>query len=64
MDKVIYWIKEKGLVNLGLLAISLFLFIAGFKFFAGAFAGFFICRNYNAIKDIWRTDILKGSRKT
>lgn len=64
MSKVIYWIKEKGLVNLGLLAIAIFLFISGFKFFAGGFAGFFICRNCNAIKNIWTTDIMKGPRKT
>ena len=57
MDKVIFWIKEKGLVNLGLAGVALFLFVTGFKFFAGGFAGFFVCRNYNAIKNIWKTDI-------
>ena len=65
MDKVIFWIKQKGLVNLGLAGVALFLFVAGLKFFAGGFAGFFVCRNYNAIKNIWKTDIrtlIKGPK--
>lgn len=59
LKKFNFWRKKKGLTNLGLGLVVVFLLFKGLPFIAGGVLGWLVNVNFLAIKEIYKTEVEK-----